>query len=410
MIRAGTDSPIRVVIIDNAMSFGGTLSVVRNVVRHLDSDKIQVTVITACSEPFLDVAASNRTKVYICRPYANYKRTHVWYSAIERRLGGSWLRGLFNRLVFVASLIANVPYSLRVGALCIRAGADIVHYNQAAIETIWITKFLRVRAVLHLHVLLPNPLPVSTRMVLRNIHAYIAISNCVYDAAVQAAVPETLIHRIPNFVEQSLATPPSLLPAAPTIGIFGRVIPWKGQKEFLAAARMVMRRFPDVYALVVGDAADWESAYLEDCVRAVREWGLSGRVEFTGMVRDVTSFYRRCSVVVHASIEPEPFGMVIIEAMAQGRPVVASALGAGAEIVRSSGGGLIADPRSPEELAEKICILLSDRQLAQEMGTRGFREVQQHYDPRVIARRFESVYQSVFRSSSRRMIGNHKTR
>lgn len=395
MSRRGSGTRVRVVIVDNAIAFGGTLAVVRNLVRHLDPDKVELTVITACSEPFLDGHTSSRAFIHVCCPYAHYKRVDQWAAAIRNRFGENRLSRVVILAAVLGSCIANLPYALRVGILCMRARAQIVHYNQVAVEPFWVTRFLRSRTILHLHAILPSALPRSYRRALRQVRAYIAISSCVHEAAVRVGIPEGLVYRIPNFVEQSPAADPPPLPVTPTIGIFGRVIPWKGQKEFLAAARIVMRRFPHARALVVGGAADWGSAYFDECVDAVRKWGLSDRVEFAGMVGNVASYYRRCSVVVHASIEPEPFGMVLIEAMAEGRPVVASSLGAGAEIVLKSRSGFVADPRDPEGFAESICTLLADQKLAEEMGRRGLREVQEHYDPRVVARTFESFYERI---------------
>ena len=402
MSREGTNNPVRVVIVDGAVAFGGTLTVVRNLVRHLDPEKVEVTVITACTEPFLDGYASSRVAVHLCFPYLNYKRIHEWGVAIRKHIGVNWLSRFVGRSIVLASSIVNLPYSLRVGILCARARAQIVHYNQIVLGPFRVTHFLRRRTVLHLHGLLPSVPASGARKALRLVRAYIAISACVHDAAVRAGIPEELIYRIPNFVEKSPDASPAAPPVTPTIGIFGRVLPWKGQMEFLAAARIVMQRFPDARALVVGGAADWAPDYFDECVNAVQEWGLSKRVEFVGMVSDVSSYYQRCSVVVHASIEPEPFGMVIIEAMAEGRPVVASSLGAGGEIVLNSGSGFVADPRDPQELAEKICMLLADKQLAERMGNLGFREVQKHYDPRIVARSFESFYQRICQDQPRR--------
>jgi glycosyltransferase involved in cell wall biosynthesis len=384
-------------IIDNAMAFGGTLSVTRNLARHLDPKKIDVTVITACSEAFMDRQRSlSHAAIRICRPYANYRRTHKWYMAIQKRVAKGRLRKFLERLLVMVSIFANIPYSFRIAAIYVSVRAQIVHYNQPpAIEAFWIARFLRARAVLHLHGMFPNPLPMSTRSALHQVRAYIAISSCVHASAVQAGVPERLIYRIPNFVGHSPNAPPSRLPDTQIFGIFGRVIPWKGQKEFLEAAKLVMERLPNACALVVGDAADGDASYLEECVSAVRNWGLSKRVEFAGMVHDVASYYRRCNVVVHASIEPEPFGMVIIEAMAEGRPVVASAVGAGAEIVLNCRCGVVADPRDREDLSEKIFMLLTDVARAQEMGLRGFSEVKQHYDPGIVARKFEDFYRGL---------------
>jgi len=387
--------PVRVAIVDNALAFGGTLTVIRNLVKHLSPDAVRISVITACPDPFIDPADLSHVTVHICRPYANYQRTDRWYKAIHKLTLPGRARRLLEQSLVALGLIANLAYSLRLSALLLKDRAQVVHFNQGAPDMLWVSKILRVPAVLHLHGLLPVPLPRSMKSALDHVRAFVAISTCVHDAARAAGVAESRLHRIPNFVSDLPAQAPCPLPDSAVVGIFGRVIPWKGQKEFIAAFQIVAGKFPDARALIVGDAADGDRSYMEECVAAVERLGLSGKVTFAGMVSDVATYYRQCSVVVHASISPEPFGMVIIEAMAEGRPLVVSALGAGADIVLDGGAGLVADPRDSGALAEKICVLLANRDLAKKLGQRGFEEVQRRYDPRVAARSFQNLYRSL---------------
>jgi glycosyltransferase involved in cell wall biosynthesis len=92
----------------------------------------------------------------------------------------------------------------------------------------------------------------------------------------------------------------------------------------------------------------------------VSQLGLVGRVGFTGFVDDVGAAMRALDIVVHASTQPEPFGLSIIEAMACGRPVIASRAGGAAEIVEASGGALFHRPGDAADLANRIAQLAGD--------------------------------------------------
>ena len=139
----------------------------------------------------------------------------------------------------------------------------------------------------------------------------------------------------------------------------GRLVPWKGQREFLEAARVVATACPEAHFLVVGDVAFDGSAYRDALRRLVRRLGLEDRVVFTGWRRDVPVVLAAADVLVHSSVLPEPFGLVIVEAMAMERPVVASRLGGPGEIVRDGHEGVLVDPRYPEEIAEALDLPLS---------------------------------------------------
>jgi glycosyltransferase involved in cell wall biosynthesis len=144
------------------------------------------------------------------------------------------------------------------------------------------------------------------------------------------------------------------------VGIVGRVQAWKGQDRFLEALAELHRRGRDVHGLIVGGAAFGLSPeYSERVRRMIPELGLAGRVTMTGQVEDSAPYFGLMDVAVNAS-EGEPFGIVLLEAMAAGVPVVAVAMGGPLEIVEPGVTGVLAASGRPGALADAIDSLLDD--------------------------------------------------
>jgi glycosyltransferase involved in cell wall biosynthesis len=152
---------------------------------------------------------------------------------------------------------------------------------------------------------------------------------------------------------------------------------------------------PNTVALIVGDASDLGENYETLLRNWVAENDLRDSVVFTGYCADVGPLYQVCDIVVHASIEPEPFGLVIVEAMSAGAAVIASKLGAGPEIIQAGVTGLTADPRSPDELANSIFKLLDDKELRRKVALAGKMHAREKYAPQRYAAAMDAVYQRV---------------
>ena len=147
----------------------------------------------------------------------------------------------------------------------------------------------------------------------------------------------------------------------PLVGIVGRLDRWKGQDVFLRAASLVARRRPDARFAVVGGALiGYEGSYPDDLERLAAELGLADRVHFAGHQDDPYPWLDALDVAVLAS-EAEPFGLVVVEAMVLGTPVVATAPGGPEEIVEHGRSGLLVPSGAHEELATAILRVLDDR-------------------------------------------------
>jgi glycosyltransferase involved in cell wall biosynthesis len=389
--------PIRVLIVDTAIAFGGTLAVARNLLKHLDRNLVDACLVSACSDGFVSDGFAGDADIRLLAPRVNYVRLQSWKQSIRRRFRWAPLCRSLELVAMAAEFLANLPYVIRLVRMCLKKRVDVLHANNFAMEPLWAARLLGIAIVNHLHGFVYLPMERSRRRSFRHVKAFISISRAVTESAVKAGVDQARIHEIPNFVERVPSPSPPPLPADLAIGIFGRVTQWKGQKEFLHAAMHVLPRFPGLRVYIVGDASDGDPRYLDDCRELARSSPFAAQIEFTGLVTDVAAYYRKCTVVVHASIDPEPFGMVLIEAMAEARPVVASMSGAPPEIIQDGIEGYLVDPKDADVMAVRIIALLADPALATQMGVLGHKKVLAHYDPSVAARRFERLYMDVAR-------------
>ena len=120
--------------------------------------------------------------------------------------------------------------------------------------------------------------------------------------------------------------------------------------------------------MIVGDVSDGDPAYGDRLRAMAGELGIADRTTFTGFRADVPQLMRAADVLVHASIEPEPFGTAVLEGMACGRPYVAMNEGGPAEMITSGVHGLLVGPNAPEAMAEALVTLLTRPEVAGEFG------------------------------------------
>ena len=166
------------------------------------------------------------------------------------------------------------------------------------------------------------------------------------------------------------------------VGIVGRLQPSKGQMTFLHAAALLARDRPDLRFVIVGGAVlGWEGPYPDDLRRIARNLRLSDQLHFAGHQDDVVPWLDAFDVAVHAAAN-EPFGLVLVEAMALGKPLVASNTGGPAEIVEQGVSGLLVPPGDPDKLAAAVGTVLDDPVFAAALASAAPRRAEMYSDRR----------------------------
>lgn len=311
--------------------------------------------------------------------------------------GSSWWSRVRLGWACLAAGGATFLYVLRLRRVAAALAPDIVQSNGVKMHLLatWVAP-RRAAVVWHVHDYVGRRALTARalRWMARSCAAAFANSDSVardLTAALRGRVP---VHCVWNAVdvERYSATGPTLdldglaglPPSGPEVtrvGLVATFARWKGHATFLRALALLPASL-SVRGYVVGGpvyATDASQVSLEELQELTRAQGLDGRVGFVGYVSNTAAAMRALDVVVHASTEPEPFGLVIAEGMACGRAVVISAAGGAREIVTPGVDALVHEPGDARGLADCIGTLAADLSLrsrlaaaAREMAQRTF--------------------------------------
>ena len=273
--------------------------------------------------------------------------------------------------------------AIRCARLLRNEHIDIVHLNNSVIrnhEWMLASLLARTRCITHERGINASYSGLS-RFLASRIDGVISISQAVQDSLDKGGVrPRTskIIYNGINPDEMEVTTSKEEIRLrhgiplnARLIGVLGNIKPWKGQETAVRALPAVLSSHPDIYCLLVGDVAEGDRPYFQKLEKLAASFGVSDRVIFTGYTSDVAGYMSALDVVLHTSIDPEPFGRVLIEAMSLKKPLVGAAAGAVPEIIDEGKTGLLFLPGDAEDLAACIIRLLDTFEDAKLMGTAG---------------------------------------
>ena len=184
-------------------------------------------------------------------------------------------------------------------------------------------------------------------------------------------------------------------PGEPLFGLVGRVTPWKGQDLFLRlAAEWARQGRPGRFA-VIGRAFNEDEAFERSLKESVRHHRLEGRVHFVAFQADIAATLSQLDVLLHCSTKPEPFGRVLIEAMAVGVPVIGARAGGVPEILTDGADGLLAAPGNVGDYLRLLTALMADPARRAALAEAGRRTVEQRFTLDRVAADFARVIEGV---------------
>ncbi len=391
--------PLRVLYVDHTAKIGGGEIALFNLVRYLDSDVVYPIVVLFEDGPLakklipvvethllaLDPAVGKVSKDSLgLRSFSNLKA--VWLTVRHVFKLARFARAEKVDLIHTNSLKADI-----VGGLAGRlVGLPVIWHVRDRIDSDYLPK-----PVVYLFRFLSRIIP---KHIVANSEATLATLH-LNPGSKRTAVPSGVVLREGD-PDKTLGAGlagdvTAVRHALPRIALIGRISPWKGQHIFLRAAAAVLERHPGAKFEIVGAALFAESAYEETLHALCAELGIQSSVRFVGFVENISEYVSGIDILVHASTTGEPFGQVIVEGMAEKKPVVATNGGGVPEIVVDGATGILVPMGDAPAMAKAIEYLLTHPQEARYMGRLGRERVLQRFTIQRAARLMEGVYEQV---------------
>lgn len=186
----------------------------------------------------------------------------------------------------------------------------------------------------------------------------------------------------------------TIAPETPVVILAGRLSPFKGQDDLIRAAAIIRQERPDVQFLLAG--AENVAGFTKVLTQLIAEQQLENTVRLIGYRKDLPAVFAAATICTMPSHE-EPFGLVALEAMAMGKPVVATRAGGVPEFLVDGEMGFLIEPRDHQALARAILKLVNEPALAQAMGRRGRQHVEEYFTANVYGRNIVATFDTVFR-------------
>jgi len=186
-----------------------------------------------------------------------------------------------------------------------------------------------------------------------------------------------------------------LAPDVQIIGTAARLDPWKGIHVLIEAAALVMVDHPRAVLVIAGGAPAGLEDYEADLKAQVARLDLADRVVFLGWrykLQDMADVMAGFTIFCHTATQPEPFGLVVIEAMSVGTPVIAADAGGPRSIVENGRSGILTKPGDAAELARAIKGLLDDPERAQAIGAAGAARQAAEFSIPTFVQRLSAIY------------------
>ncbi len=385
---------LRVAIVSHVARMGGAEFSLLWIVERLDRGSVEPIVVLGEDGPLAERLRALDVEVVV-HPLDR--------SVVDRRKEALGAAGLAHPLVLARAGRAVAG----LAGLFHKREVDVVHTNTLKAHLVGglAGRLARARVVWHVRDHISSPYLPAAAVPLVRLAARILPHRIV---AVSASAARTLDRGDVAVIHQGVELPddPAERPAdgAPRVGLVGRIAPWKGQDVFLAAAATLVPEFPDAEFVLAGAPLFGEEPFARELRRQATSLGLDGRVRFLGFQEDVWQVYRDLDVVVHASTLPEPYGNVVLEAMASRRALVAAAAGGVLELVEDGRTGLLVSPADPDALAAAIGRLLRSPQERRRLADAGRRHVEESFSRDRDARTVERIWQEATGGRVRRRL------
>ena len=384
-------------IAESGSGFGGTAKYLAQLAPLVPQDQWQMHLTAYAKGPFVEALERGGWAV-------GYRTGWRFPGPIDEDHASDGDRALLKLLKGLLRIPARVPEIL---AYLKARNIQVIHLNNEVLSHLPLVaagKLAGCRILCHLHGW--RPFTRLEKLALRFIDKLVCISETGAEYFRRELGGREVI-AVPNGMDPSVVPEDmdlrriaererlKLEPGRRVFLLAGRLGPWKGQEVFLEALAVIRRKHPEVLGLVVGHDPSPDGYYLKQLQKKASERDLDEHVRFLPWQQDVWSIYAACDAVVHASSQPEPFGLVILEAMLACKPVIATKAGGVVDLVRDGVSGLMVPPGDPAMLAGAIGRYMENPKEAASFAAAGRKRAETLFTMKRNAEQIAALYQEL---------------
>lgn len=357
-----SDKKINLLYLHAGAELYGADNVMYELIRGLDKDKYNIDVVLPCDGPLVNrIGGIDKVNVEVM-PYPILRRKY------------------FNLKGMVSYAFNYIRYSFKLIHYVKKHKIDVVHVNTTAVlEGIMIKAFCEAKIVWHVHEIIVKPRKVA-KLIYYCVNKWsdeiVTVSNAVCEAVKTTNESVNVIYNgVDNnkFNDKTADLDAKRKELGITgdniiVGMVGRVNAWKGQNDFVDALKPVLEKHDNVTALMIGGVFEGEEWRMTELKKKISELHLENRIVVSDFRNDINEIYKLMDIFVLPSTNPDPLPTVVLEAMANGLPVVGYEHGGVCEMVKKDYNGLLVQVCNPSAMAEAIEKLITDTGLRKEFG------------------------------------------
>lgn len=378
-------------------SIGGSYYSMLYLIEGLNKEKYEPHVIFYQNNPLIPDYKKSTPFVYVYD-------FHPYVSQPLKRLG-DYIKWPYR--FFVGIILKQLPIKKIINEI----KPDLVHLNNghdAMHEWVLACYFNKIKIVIHDRGTRP-PYSLQTKLFVRLIDALICISDYYRQYITDYNLKIKRVVRIHNGLDfskfdsqidkqriKNYLSKYNIDRTTNIVGIVGNIDYWKGQLVVLKAIKQVKQIQPDIKCLIIGSVVKGAEGYKNDLDDYIANNNLSKNVVFTGFIKDIPNILQVLDILIHASIEPEPFGRVMLEGMAAKKPIIATNAGGIPEIINDMESGILVPMGDDDSMAEAIKYFVSNKDVANEMADKANNRLITAFGTEKMVKDTENLYSDIF--------------